>query len=206
MTTIQATSHVPQEPPTRLESWLVRYRVHVGFLLVAGILTEGVLRKETPRDLFHLTWWVGMALPLVFAGAAIRLISMGTIRKNETLATRGIYSLCRHPLYLGSALLFVGLGILLNDSHHEFWYLGVPYILIFYSAAIRKEERFLREKFGQQFDEFKRTTPALIPFGHFQKGEFSLSRAFQKGGIKLLVTVAFMLAAMQAMVYIFPMI
>ena len=191
-----------QPPPSKLVTLLCRWRVRVGFLLVVGVMTEGVLDKEAPRDLLQPGWWLALAAPLIVAGAMIRLISLGTIRKNESLACRGIYSRCRHPLYFGSLLLYTGLGIILNDQF-EYWYLGIPYIFIFYTAAVFNEERFLKGKFGAQFDEFKRSTPALLPIGRYQPGEFSWGRAMQKGGIKLITSVVGMVLAMQAMVIIF---
>jgi len=103
---------------------------------------------------------------------------------------------------LGHALR--GIGLILNDGGLEFWYLGIPYLLLFYTAAVRKEERFLREKFGPEFDAYKAQTPAFFPYGRYVQGQFSVSRAFQKGGTKLCVSVALMLIAMQAMVYVLP--
>ncbi len=198
------TAQPPADVPSKFENFLVKYRVHVGFLLVAGVLIEGVINKEIPLDWTHPTIAAFIAIPLILSGLAIRFISLGTIRKNESLATKGIYSRCRHPLYFGSALLFVGLGVILNDARYEFWYLGIPYLLLFYTAAVRKEERFLREKFGSEFDAYKTTTPAFFPLGQYVPGQFSLARAFQKGGTQLLVSVMLMLVAMQAMVYILP--
>lgn len=197
-------SHPPAAAPSKFENFLVKYRVHVGFLLVAGVLIEGVINKELPLDWSHPSIAAFIAIPLILSGLAIRFISLGTIRKNEALATKGIYSRCRHPLYFGSALLFVGLGIILNDAGYEFWYLGIPYLLLFYTAAVRKEERFLREKFGNEFDAYKSETPAFFPLGRFVPGQFSFARGFEKGGTKLVVSVALMLVAMQAMVYILP--
>jgi protein-S-isoprenylcysteine O-methyltransferase Ste14 len=194
----------PTAAPSKFENFLVKYRVHVGFLIAAGVLIEGVLEKELPLDWRKPAIASFVAIPLILAGFAVRFISLGTIRKNEALATKGIYSRCRHPLYFGSALLFVGLGLILNDAGYEFWYLGVPYLLLFYSAAVRKEERFLRDKFGAEFDTYKATTPAFFPYGKYVPGEFSAARAFQKGGTKLCVSVALMLIAMQAMVYVLP--
>jgi protein-S-isoprenylcysteine O-methyltransferase Ste14 len=202
--TIAAVPAQSADQPSRLEAILVRFRVHVGFLIAAGVLIEGLVHKETPMDLRHPSWWLALAIPLVIIGMVIRFISLGTIRKNESLATKGIYSLCRHPLYLGSLLLYFGVGVILQDSDYAFWYLGLPYIFLFYSAAIRKEERFLRGKFGGEFDQYKSSTPALIPLGRFKAGEFSVQRAFSKGGTKLVVSVACIIAAMQAMVEIYP--
>lgn len=204
MTAIPIATPPAAAGPSKFESFLVKYRVHVGFLIAAGVLIEGVIEKELPLDWTHPRLAAFFAIPLILSGLLIRLISLGTIRKNESLATKGIYSRCRHPLYFGSALLFVGLGIILNDGGMEFWYLGVPYILLFYTAAVRKEERFLREKFGAEFDAYKASTPAFFPYGHYVPGQFSLARAFQKGGTQLVVSVLLMLVAMQAMVYLLP--
>lgn len=204
MTAIPIATPPAAAGPSKFESFLVKYRVHVGFLIAAGVLVEGVIEKELPLDWTRPALASFIAIPLILTGLIIRLISLGTIRKNESLATKGIYSRCRHPLYFGSALLFVGLGLILNDGGLEFWYLGVPYILLFYTAAVRKEERFLRDKFGSEFDAYKASTPAFFPYGRFVPGQFSLARAFQKGGTQLVVSVLLMLVAMQAMVYLLP--
>lgn len=203
MTTV-TTGQPISSPPSPFESFLVRYRVHIGFLIAVGILADTILDRESPLDLFHPAWPVAIAIPLILAGMVVRFISLGTIFKNETLATKGIYSRCRHPLYLGSSLLFTGLGIILKDPDSFYWFLGVPYILVFFGVAIRKEERFLRGKFGEEFDQYKASTPAILPYGKYMPGEFSAARSLKKGGIKLVVSVILMLVAMQAMVMIFP--
>lgn len=197
---------LPPQPasPSKFEELLVKYRVHVGFVLSAAVLIEVIFRKEMPLDWRDPGLANFLAIPLILSGLAFRFISLGTIRKNESLATKGVYSRCRHPLYFGSALLFVGLGLILSDDCMKFWYLGVPYVLLFYTAAVRKEERFLREKFGAEFDAYKASTPAFFPYGRYVEGQFSLARAFQKGGTQLVVSVVLMLVAMQAMVYLLP--
>ncbi len=35
----------PADVPSKFENFLVKYRVHVGFLIAAGVLIEGVLEK-----------------------------------------------------------------------------------------------------------------------------------------------------------------
>lgn len=139
MTAIPIATPPAAAGPSKFESFLVKYRVHVGFLIAAGVLIEGVIEKELPLDWTHPRLAAFFATAYSSLGLLIRLISLGTIRKNESLATKGIYSRCRHPLYFGSALLFVGLGIILNDGGMEFWYLGVPYILLFYTAAVARK-------------------------------------------------------------------
>lgn len=201
MSQVQLSGGVAQAPQERgLHLALCRWRVRVAFLLVVGILVESVINREIPLDIFKFQSVLIAAAVLIAAGVSVRLISLGTVRKNEVLATDGIYSLCRHPLYFGSTLLFIGIGILLNDGDGAYWYLGLPYMAIFFTAAVVKEERFLRGKFGAAFDAYKASTPAFIPYGKWRGGDFSWARAFSQGGVKLIVSVVCMIAAMQAVV------
>ncbi len=65
--------------------------------------------RVQPRDVFD-----GSARSLLGLGARRQTparAATGTLKKNEELATAGIYSICRHPLYLGSVLIAVGFGV-----------------------------------------------------------------------------------------------
>lgn len=198
---------LPDQPLDSQNRWIKRlckWRVRVGFILIVAFVANGLVNHKVPRDISEFTPMLGVAAALILLGTSIRLIALGTLFKNESLATRGIYSLCRHPLYLGSTLLFIGLGIILNSSGYLYWCLGLPYIALFFSAAAINEERFLRQKFGDAFDQYKKSTPAFLPHGHWHRGEFSWARSMHRGGVKLIASVALMIVAMQAMAVIFP--
>lgn len=182
---------------------LCRWRVRVGFLLIVGVVAESIVMRETPLDMRKFTPLLGGAFALIALGTLVRLIAVGTLFKNTQLSTKGIYSLCRHPLYFGSTLLFIGLGLILHDSGWEYWYLGLPYVAFFFGAAAWKEERFLRDKFGAAFDAYKAATPAFLPLGKWRAGEFSWGRAMKRGGVGLIACVVLMLAGMQVMVLAF---
>src|SRR6185436_4703247 len=83
---------------------LKRFRTKIGLVLVVYCLAEGWMDDESPFDLVRPNLWVVAGILLIAAGLAFRLAAHGCIKKKETLATSGVYSLCRHPLYLGSML------------------------------------------------------------------------------------------------------
>ncbi|MEC3880394.1 methyltransferase family protein [Parapedobacter sp. 10938] len=86
----------------------------------------------------------------------------------NTLVTNGIFAHCRNPLYVGNILMLVGVGILVNSL--LFMVIFIPLFLFIYQAIVLAEERFLRNKFGSEFDAYtKRVHRWLInPIGLLQ--------------------------------------
>lgn len=82
-------------------------------------------------------------------------------KENHELIQDGIYSIVRHPIYTGLLLLFIGNALIVGD------YRGIiAVILVFISFWLKflKEEKVLLEIFGNQYEQYKNTTKALIPF------------------------------------------
>ena len=94
-------------------------------------------------------------------GLLVRSLSAGAIKKNQELSTTGIYALARHPLYLGSALIVIGLNLVVFNPVFMVA-TAILYVLPHYSA-IKREEAFLTQAFAEQWAEFVRTTPAVLP-------------------------------------------
>jgi protein-S-isoprenylcysteine O-methyltransferase Ste14 len=87
--------------------------------------------------------------------------------KEGKLLTTGIYGIVRNPLYSGLAIFFsTGLALCLRS-----WVmLIVPVVsYIAFKLLIPAEDKYLLEKFGQQFLEYKSSVNAIIPFPHFIK-------------------------------------
>ena len=100
---------------------------------------------------------------LIMLGMGIRIWSSLYIgaRKSKQLVTEGPYSLCRNPLYMGTFAIVVGAGLsLINIPIVVFMLLG--YIPVHILVA-RAEERHLAEIFGQEYQDYRRSTPAFIP-------------------------------------------
>jgi len=113
--------------------------------------------------LFHLAIFA----PLFTAGAwlGIKGVQKTTLRTAEThrpekIATKGVYSIVRHPQYLGGLLAHVGISFLLSA-----WYclLSTPLIAAIIYAISWKEEKELVKEFGKEYEDYKIKVPMLIP-------------------------------------------
>jgi len=101
------------------------------------------------------------SLPFLFLGLIIRNVAAGTLLKQKELAVLGIYSYIRHPLYVGSTLLATGFMIMAANI-----YLASLCLLIFiyiYRNTVRKEEKFLHQKYGTRYIEYCDDINAFIP-------------------------------------------
>jgi protein-S-isoprenylcysteine O-methyltransferase Ste14 len=104
---------------------------------------------------------LAIGLGVATLGELVRLWAAGHIEKTLTLATGGPYAHTRNPLYLGSSLLALGAAIAANSPivvGAVLLYFGV-----FYPAVITEESRFLRGKFGDDYDAWARAVPAFLP-------------------------------------------
>lgn len=122
---------------------VARLRVPLGFL--SGILVLW-LAEPTPR-----TFAIGAAIAL--AGEALRIWAAGHLEKGREVTTSGPYGLTRHPLYMGSTLM--GIGLAIASASLVVVLLVVVYLAITLSAAIRTEESHLTEKFGEVYPAYR---------------------------------------------------
>jgi protein-S-isoprenylcysteine O-methyltransferase Ste14 len=169
----------------------------VGLAVVAWCLVEGLLFDEVPSNLLRPNLCVVVGLLLIGIGVALRLAAYGNLHKKNVLATTGVYSLCRHPLYLGSILLTYGFCLVLDDA--ENYVLATAYFLVFYPLTIIWEEARLAERYGAAHEPYRRETPLLIPRGRFCAGNFGWARAWRAGGAALLGVTALLLTGVEVM-------
>lgn len=129
-------------PVGRARPWPVRHRVHLGFVLGAVSLW---LARPTFVSL------TGGGLVAIF-GLALRLWASGHLDKGREITTSGPYRWLRHPLYVGSCLL--GVGVAVAASHLLVMLLVCVYLSLTLAMAIRTEEAELRYKFGSLYDSY----------------------------------------------------
>lgn len=105
--------------------------------------------------------WIAIGAGVAALGLLVRAAGSGELRKNQELATSGIYARTRNPLYLGSAILAGGFII----AGHSPWagLLVAVYFSAFYYAVMRNEEDDLRAKFGAAFQEYSANVPLFLP-------------------------------------------
>ena len=126
-----------------LVSTLARRRVALGFLTAAATI---VFSRPT-----WATWGVGLAVAL--AGESMRIWAAGHLEKGREVTRSGPYRLTRHPLYLGSA--FVALGVVIASRSAIIAVLVTAYLSLTLSAAIRTEEAFLSQAFGDDYARYR---------------------------------------------------
>jgi protein-S-isoprenylcysteine O-methyltransferase Ste14 len=114
--------------------------------------------------------WVALLVALTglfLRGVTVSFAPDGTSSRDTrglrapSLNSTGVYSIVRHPLYLGAGLMWLGVAMSLRV-----WWLvvivGFAYWLYIERVAIA-EEAFLQETFGDQFRQWAARTPAFIP-------------------------------------------
>jgi protein-S-isoprenylcysteine O-methyltransferase Ste14 len=103
----------------------------------------------------------GLALARSFLAAFRRARTPVDPRKpTTTIVTTGPYRLSRNPAYLAMALIYVGITVLTG----ALWAFAalVPALLVVDRAVIRREERYLERKFGDEYRRFKARTRRWI--------------------------------------------
>ena len=136
----------------------------LGFLVI-WILDSFVFRYST-----FLSPHVAIYLRLIFAGlilvSAIYLMRSGhraisdEVLSSPRLLKDGAFSRVRHPLYLAALLFYVFLIALTLSMISLIILVG---IFIFYNFIATYEEKFLEQKFGQNYRDYKKNTPKWIP-------------------------------------------
>jgi protein-S-isoprenylcysteine O-methyltransferase Ste14 len=136
----------------RWRAWAAHHRVHVGIVFA---LVYVAFSMPSPR-----TFWLGAAI--VVLGESIRVWACGHLVRNEELTREGPYRHVRHPLYVGSFLIGIGLALL---AEHQLLWLGAfaALYLGFYLPAIYVEELRLQSLFGAEYLEYMDEVPRFVP-------------------------------------------
>jgi len=81
------------------------------------------------------------------------------LRKEKSLINTGIYGLIRHPIYLGFILWQIGIAILMDAAYALIFFI---FYILSYFPIIYLEEKELIQKYGKQYQEYKKKTPYMI--------------------------------------------
>jgi hypothetical protein len=123
--------------------FLARFRVALGWVFAPLVL---ILANPSRESIL-----VGTLIGL--AGEGLRIWAAGHLKKSREVTSSGPYKYFSHPLYVGSSIMGLGLGI----ATRNLIALGLIlfYLVVTLRAAIRSEETFLRRTFGDQYDLYK---------------------------------------------------
>jgi len=123
--------------------FFARFRVALGFLCGVAVFWFAAPTRTS----------IAVGLPVALAGEMIRVWAAGHLNKSREVTRSGPYRFVAHPLYLGSSL--IGVGLALGSGSVIVAGIVAAYLVVTLTSAITSEERFLREKFGGAYDEYR---------------------------------------------------
>lgn len=166
-------------------NWLFRHRGQLPlilFLLAIPAVFSTNYEALTPVQvkIFNYSSYFLAILGFVVRSYTIGTTPRGTSGRNteeqvaEQLNHSGIYSIVRHPLYLGNYLMWI--GIVLFTKNIEFTIIVSLMYWLYYERIMFAEERFLERKFGNSYLDWAKGVPAFIPkFSLFKSSSISFS-------------------------------
>ena len=152
--------------------FLFRHRgLFVVFLLPPALLAVLERRSATP-PLDPGLGWLAACLAVSLVGMAVRTAAVGSAPPGAStrslrapsasrLNTSGMYSLSRHPVYLGNLFVLLGFALAVRS-----WWFVLTAALVYwllYERVIAAEERFLVQRFGVAHRRWAERTPTFWP-------------------------------------------
>lgn len=145
-------------------SWLPVVLVVCGLAVMYYVNRQGILFNSTQEIIF---------LSVSLFGELIRVLTVGFAPGNtsgrntangqiaDEINVSGIYSLIRHPLYVGNYFMWLGPALFLRSA----WF-AIVFTLVYwlyYERIMFAEEQFLRKKFGDSYDKWSEKVKAVLP-------------------------------------------
>ena len=139
-------------------------------ILAVAMAASLGLGQLVPLPLPSDLWLQIMGSIVAFVGVALDLWAILTMRRLHTnilphraagrLVTTGPFRFTRNPIYVGNATLMAGIGFAFGNC----WFvlLGVVSALVVDRLAIRREERHLGARFGQDWLDYASRVPRWL--------------------------------------------
>lgn len=135
---------------------------YVGAVL-AGLLCQWLVAPLSFQ--LGLPLRIGAATLAVGLGLALIAAAIGLFRRSgqkpepwkptPEVVSSGVYRITRNPMYVGMALIQLGIGI---GAQNGWILLLIPVALaVVYATAVRHEEAYLERKFGAGYLDYKRS-------------------------------------------------
>lgn len=123
-------------------------------------LLTGLMGQDLFYNIFH--YYIFPASKVIM-GICMLLVIFGwyqIYKAKGQLVTTGIYTRIRHPQYLGFLLITLGLNVQwLTIITLLLW----PILAVLYYRLAKTEDKEVEEKFGEEFQKYKRSVPMFIP-------------------------------------------
>ena len=146
------------------DSWAFRHRGLIGGLCLLPAIIAAIIGKPTVADSGALGWifdLLGWILFVCYASMRLWATLYVGGKKDRRLQTTGPYSVTRNPLYVGGLCFALSAACFLKSI--SVIALTVVAVWFYFHWVIAAEEEVLGGIFGEEFEEFKRRTPRVIP-------------------------------------------
>jgi len=158
----QKGSSRPMTPPLNEKEKKLDYLAAIAFLASAFYSFFLPLKLGTA--------WLYIGLFVYLFGMIFTIVA-GTNLTNTPLdrpATKGLYRISRNPIYLGTYLIFIGIGIACAS-----WLvlLLIAVFMVLQDILIAAEERWCLEKYGDAYREYMNRTPKWIGIPKSEKSD-----------------------------------
>ena len=158
-------------------SWIPVFIAAAGFAIMYFLPISDYKYQQNLEIIFICISLFGELVRIMTVGFAPgntsgRNTSKGQIA--DEINVTGIYSLVRHPLYVGNYFMWLGPALFLRSA----WFAVVFSLVywIYYERIMFAEEQFLRRKFGEAYDNWSSHVRAVIPsFSNYKKPSLSFS-------------------------------
>lgn len=134
-------------------------------IALLSILLMWYVQGFYPLSWLTAAWVLPLSIVMALAGITIAVLGVVEFRRAHTtvnpmhpeqtsqLVTRGIYQVTRNPMYLGMAIVLLGVALYLADVSA---FLGVLLFVRYIGRyQIEPEEAILSEKFGDGFAAYQ---------------------------------------------------
>ena len=153
-------------------NWLFKRRSWLPVFIIAGGILMMYLgnRQAILYDMRDELIFIGVSL----FGEVIRILTVGFTPKNtsgrntvngqvaDELNVTGIYSLLRHPHYLGNFFMWLGPVLFLRSIGDVIVFILLYWL--YYERIMFAEEEYLRRKFGDIYDKWSESVHSIVPF------------------------------------------
>ena len=176
-----------REEIERQGNWLFRRRNFLPLLVIPLF----IMALRNARALEYILgdnatdYWETLSIFISFLGLGIRCFTVGYVPRGtsgrntksqsaESLNTTGMYSILRHPLYVGNFIIVFGITLFVQ----VWWFALIVWVgfWLYYERIIFSEEEFLRKRFGTSFIIWTEKTPILFPkFKNWKKPDLPFS-------------------------------
>jgi protein-S-isoprenylcysteine O-methyltransferase Ste14 len=156
----------------RQGDFLFRHRSYIPLVLLIPVAIALARLDRTGLFPDSHEWWAFLCFVVSSVGLLVRIMTVGFVPRGTSgrnsksqvavvLNTTGLYSIVRHPLYVGNFLMWLGMVLCVGDFAVVAMF--VCAFWLYYERIMSAEESFLADRFGFEWQRWASETPAVVP-------------------------------------------